>query len=301
MFSQEGIMYEQLKKSNKYAADGQYRFINQDTLYSLQIVGNESHPNVQNQGPSKSRSGSKEGFSLFGLFQQFARTPQGKVQLRQYFLRPSVNMAVINERLRAITAFLLPSNSALLEELPSSLRAIKNMRTVLKNLRKGVISPTRHIGSSIPIWSTLIQFVFHAMKIRDIFREMDGAEQVHIRHKVLQHFSGEELARVGQSIFQVIDIDESRNNCRVVVHTNVDPRLDALKEQHAGLDSALEEVAKVIRSCLPVAPANLDDKVDVAYYPRIGFVVMVSIEYAGTLESVLQSLGSPWQHVFNAE
>jgi hypothetical protein len=50
------------------------RFINADTLHSLQILDDESHPNSHNQGPTKSASGSKEGLSVYGLFRHLART-----------------------------------------------------------------------------------------------------------------------------------------------------------------------------------------------------------------------------------
>jgi DNA mismatch repair protein MSH5 len=51
-------------------------FINTDTLLSLQIMSTESHPNAQQHGPaSKAGSGgSKEGLSVYGLFQHFAKT-----------------------------------------------------------------------------------------------------------------------------------------------------------------------------------------------------------------------------------
>ncbi|RMZ88581.1 hypothetical protein DV736_g4193, partial [Chaetothyriales sp. CBS 134916] len=72
-------------------------FANVDTLSTLQIIQPESHPNIFNQGPGT--SGSKEVLSVFGLFQHHARTPQGKAQLRTIFLRPSLDVNVINERL----------------------------------------------------------------------------------------------------------------------------------------------------------------------------------------------------------
>ena len=48
-------------------------FMGADTLLSLQILSTESHPNAQQQGPVN--RGSKEGLSVFGLFQHQARTP----------------------------------------------------------------------------------------------------------------------------------------------------------------------------------------------------------------------------------
>ena len=114
------------------------RFISADTLSSLQVLQSESHPHSHNQGPTRASSGSKEGLSIYGLFHHLAHTPQGKHLLRQYFLRPSLNLAVINARLDTIRAFLRLDNVAPLESLIKSLKQVKNLRTVMIHLRKGI-------------------------------------------------------------------------------------------------------------------------------------------------------------------
>lgn len=134
----------------------QIRFINADTLLSLQILESEYHPNSHNQGPTKGASGSKEGLSVYGLFHHLARTPQGKVLLRQYFLRPSLNPDVINERLNTISAALRPENAATMESLVKNLQPVKNIRVLMVNLRKGMrAGPGRRHGFSKGIWQTI--------------------------------------------------------------------------------------------------------------------------------------------------
>jgi len=132
------------------------RFVNADTLASLQIVQSESSPNTHSQGPTKMASGSKEGLSVYGLFHHLARTPQGKSLLRQYFLRPSLDMAVINERLDTASIFLQPDNSSPMNSIMKSLGQIKNMRTVMVHLRKGVSNGlSKSGGIKSGIWSSL--------------------------------------------------------------------------------------------------------------------------------------------------
>ncbi|KAL9609329.1 MAG: hypothetical protein Q9167_005895 [Letrouitia subvulpina] len=63
----------------------------------------QSHPQSHNQGPTRGTSGPKEGLSVFGLFYQLAKTPQGKYLLRQHFLRPTLNLDIINERLNTVS------------------------------------------------------------------------------------------------------------------------------------------------------------------------------------------------------
>lgn len=158
------------------------RFINGDTLHSLQIIGSESHPHSHNQGPKN--TGSKEGLSLYGLFHHLARTPQGKYLLRQYFLRPSLNFDVIDERLNTIAIFLRPENADTMDNLVKDLKSVRNIRTIMINLRKGVSSGGKAGGFSKNVWVGLRQFAYHALQIRDSMRDMAGGEHLAIRNKV---------------------------------------------------------------------------------------------------------------------
>ena len=132
------------------------RFVNADTLASLQILQSESNPNTHSQGPTKASSGSKEGLSVYGLFHHLARTPQGKYLLRQYFLRPSLDLNVINQRLDNATVFLRPDNNGPMNSIVKSLGQIKNMRTGMIHLRKGISNGlSKGGGIKSGIWSSL--------------------------------------------------------------------------------------------------------------------------------------------------
>ncbi len=130
--------------------------MNADTLASLQILQSESHPQSHNQGPTKASSGWKEGLSVYGLFHHLARTAQGKYNLRQYFLRPSLDVGIINERLDTASVFLRPDNSGPLNMLVKSLGQIKNMKTVMIHLRKGISNGMgKGGGIKSGVWSSL--------------------------------------------------------------------------------------------------------------------------------------------------
>jgi DNA mismatch repair protein MSH5 len=129
-------------------------FVNADTLHSLQILGAESHPHSHNRGPTKTNSGAKEGLSVYGLFHHLARTLQGRFLLRQHFLRPSLNLDLINERLDTISIFLRPENESALEALVDILKNVSNMRVMMISLRKGVA--TKGKGNfSKSVWSAI--------------------------------------------------------------------------------------------------------------------------------------------------
>jgi DNA mismatch repair protein MSH5 len=276
-------------------------FINMDTLSSLQIVESESHPNIQNQGPTTSR-GAKEGFSIYGLFHYLAKTPQGRQRLRAYFLRPSKDIEVINERLDTVAVLLLPGNAEYLQDLIGCLRNIKNIRTLLKNMRKGASGPNRGGTSSVPLWSRLLQFVADALNIKDILLAMQAIENTTIYNRIIESFDGRVLATVGKDISTVIDLEESRINQRTVVHRGIDPTLDEYKAKYDALDSVLVEVAKHIHQQLPSPYQELaPPPVNVGYYPRIGHVLQVNEEFANSLSAHFATTDKPWQHIFTAE
>jgi DNA mismatch repair protein MSH5 len=131
-------------------------FVNADALHSLQILGAEFHPASHNRGPTKASSGAKEGLSVYGLFHHLARTPQGRFLLRQHFLRPSLNLDVINERLETITTLLRPDNDPAIECLVSIMKNVGNMRVMMINLRKGICGAMKRTGGfSRSVWSTI--------------------------------------------------------------------------------------------------------------------------------------------------
>lgn len=124
---------------------------------SLQIIQSESHPSMFNQGPGKKSSLSKEGLSVYGIFQRFASTPQGRNRLRQDFLRPSTNVDTIRERHDFISVVLRPDNYNCLEKLTKSLKHIKNLRPVMINLRKGISTGSAKVtGFKTTVWATLL-------------------------------------------------------------------------------------------------------------------------------------------------
>ncbi|KAK6006420.1 hypothetical protein QM012_006830 [Aureobasidium pullulans] len=274
-------------------------FVNADTLLSLQIIQSESHPHSHNQGPAKTNSGTKEGFSVYGLFHTLARTPQGKLLLRQYFLRPSINMDVINERLDTISFLLRADNSEQMETLLRNLSKIKNMRTIMIKLRKG-ISDTGVSKRGPPnfIWSGIRLFAYHALQIKDCFQEIIGGERLAICNKVMEQFHGIQLAEVGKSITEVIDFELSRDQSRNVVRQGVDHDLDELKRTYEGLESLLIQVAQHVAESVP---EELNANINVVFFPQIGFLIAIPQDPT-TGHGIFEGPeDDPWEKMFTTE
>jgi DNA mismatch repair protein MSH5 len=160
-------------------------FINADTMASLQILQSEFHPNSHMQGPNSASSGAKESLSVFGLFHHLASTPQGKHKLRQIFLRPSLDLEIIEERQATIGILIRPDNSSALEKMIKSLKKIKNIRTIVIHLQKG-ISGVSSRGSVMQrgVWANLQQFTFHTLKVIEAVSELVDGQALMIVSKV---------------------------------------------------------------------------------------------------------------------
>ncbi|KAK3616211.1 hypothetical protein LTR56_026103 [Elasticomyces elasticus] len=276
-------------------------FINADTLLSLQITSTESHPNAQYQGPAGKgwSSGAKEGLSVYGLFHHQAKTAQGRALLRQYFLRPSLNIAVINERLNTISVLLRPDNTTAMERLTESLSKIKDMRLATVNLQKGISAGlNRNRGISTSVWPSIRNFVFYTLGILDALVELQGSERLAIRIKVEDRFDRRQLGAVGTLITDVVDMEASKDQGRTVVRPGVDDELDEAKRTYDGIEDLLSQVATHVAAQVP---AELDSKVNVIFFPQIGFLISIRLE-EGTGHGVYEgTVDEPWEKMFATE
>ncbi|KAF1911832.1 muts domain V-domain-containing protein [Ampelomyces quisqualis] len=274
-------------------------FVNANTLHSLQILGAESHPHSHNRGPTKSNSGAKEGLSVYGLFHHLARTSQGRFMLRQHFLRPSLNLDIINERLDTIGVFTHPENDSALASLVKILKNVGNMRVMMISLRKGLGGTTKGKGGlSRSVWSAIRGFAFHCLQIKDVLQEVVGGEHLDIRAKIFDKFEGFHLAQVGRKISETIDLEKSAEESRTVILPGVDDELDQLKRTLSGLDDLLNQVAAKLSEKIP---SDLRASLNVIYFPQIGFLLTVPIDpatgdaaYAGNFDNI-------WEQMFTTE
>lgn len=243
-------------------------FVNPDTLTSLQIIGSEAHPN-------KYSPGSKESLSLFGLFKNRAVTPQGRFRLRQMFLRPSIDLAVIYDRQRSLTVFLRPENHDALRAIHRNLGQITNMRGIMNCLERGVESRARRAKTvSEFAWATLLRFSSGILEIWHYIRSLEGLGGLSALRCVLDNISTEEIAVVGEIVGTSIDIKQTRERRRTIVSQGVDPQLDALKREYDGMVPLLTEAASEISAEIPEwARRHIRN---CSFFPQIGFLTVVS-------------------------
>lgn len=202
---------------------------------------------------------------------------------------------MINKRLDTISVFIRPDNVTKLDEIIKNLVNIKNIRPVMIKLRKGVSASSPIGGIAKSVWSTLLPFVSHALKIRDVILEVNGVESLNICMKILERFESSCLAAIGRQISNVVDFPESQIQHRTVVRSGVDRELDQLKHDHDGLESMLSVVCREIAKRVPVI---FQPVLNVVYFPQIGFLISVQREPGTEGVPFLDINDEPWERIF---
>ncbi|RYP27731.1 hypothetical protein DL767_007568 [Monosporascus sp. MG133] len=275
-------------------------FVNADTLVSLQILQSEFHPNSHQRGPANSTSGAKESLSVYGLFHHLACTPQGRLKLRQIFLRPSLDRDLIKERHKTISFFLRPGSADAVSGLQKRLRKIKNMMACVALLRKGIDNPGRKVSAMNNVWASLQLFAAHSLQLRDILRVMPCAEKISIIGKVIDVINPLHICQVGELITQTIDFEQSAERGRTAVKHGVDANLDELKRSYDGMEPFLTGVVKKLREQVPEWATGYVE--NCTFIPQLGFLTVVSLN-PGTGKSNYdgEGLQDVWEHMFVAE
>ncbi|GLA79956.1 mutS protein msh5 [Aspergillus tubingensis] len=257
----------------------------------------ETHPSMVNQGPGKKSTSSKEGLSVYGLFQRFASTPQGRNRLKQMFLRPSVELDVINERHSFISMYHRADNFNPLDKMVKGLKHIKNLQYAMINLRKGISTGSGKImGFKATVWATLLAFAFYGVDVHDALRETSDGANLALHNKALRAFEAAQLYKVGRMIQEIVDIDSSEEQGRTVVKPGIDRELDRIKDRYDGMNSLLKQVAIEIATTIP---ESYDIDVNVIYFPQLGFNIAVPLNETG--DAAYRGVEDEWELIFFTE
>jgi DNA mismatch repair protein MSH5 len=281
-------------------------FVNSDTIHSLQITSLESHPNAQQQGPAARNwsGGHKEGLSIYGLFGNFAKTQQGRMLLRQYFLRPSTNRRVINNRLDTVTVLLKVENANVLDRIVNALAKVRNMRTVTSSLRKGSTSGLdKGRGASIAIWQSLRHLLHSALTLLDLMHELEGGRQLLIGRKMIEAFDKRRLVQAEHVISRTIDFDSAQDARRCIIRPGVNDELDEAQRTYDGIEDMLSHVVNHVAAKVP---AELGWKINVIFFPQIGFLISTQVDEGTSTTGQHECFAGPtlddrWERMFATE
>ncbi|RDX49897.1 hypothetical protein OH76DRAFT_495372 [Lentinus brumalis] len=255
--------------------------INADALSSLQIFEDENHASIHSDK-------TKEGLSLFGILNG-TKTTLGRALMREWFLRPSMSLEVINARHDAVGCFLRPDNTANRHAMHSHLNSMKNIPKILAAMQTG--------RAKVSDWQGLVKFAYHALLLRDSLSELNHASNVEIVRRLLAALDVVRLREIGNMVNETVDWEESTNSGRVCIRPRVDDELDNLKHIYNGIDAVLSKVAEQVSATIP---PDYTPSLNVVYFPQLGFLICVPMKEEWKSEAGIQVLEG-WSFQFSSD
>ncbi|CAN1339820.1 DNA mismatch repair protein MSH5, partial [Linum perenne] len=208
---------------------------------ALQIFQLDKHPSHMGIGRAK------EGFSVFGMMNK-CLTPVGRRLLRNWFLRPILNLEVLDYRLNAISFFL--SSEELMASLRETLKSIKDIPYILKKFN----SPSSMCTTSD--WSAFLKSICSLLHVEKIFETgVSGNLQEHAK-------------------YLNFDVIEQASSCITTELAYVYELLDELRQIYEELPEFLQQVSAVEVAQLPDLTRG-DLLPSVVYIHQIGYLLCI--------------------------
>ncbi|CAA7399999.1 unnamed protein product [Spirodela intermedia] len=253
---------------------------------ALQIFQIDKHPSHMGIGRAK------EGFSVFGIFNKCV-TPMGRHLLRTWFLRPILDLGLLNDRLNTVSFFLCS------EELISALReTLKSVRDVTHLLKK-LNSPSFMCASSD--WMAFLKCIgalLHLKKILEVGISEHLQEKMHqlnldilgklwIFYFIATSSITPELVYVFDLVMGVLDIQRTNEKrYETLVKEGFCEELDELRKIYEELPEFLQQVSTFEIAFLP---RNQHKKPPcIVYIPQTGYLMCIFEEKLD--EATLQKL-----------
>ncbi|CAN1339826.1 DNA mismatch repair protein MSH5 [Linum perenne] len=236
---------------------------------ALQIFQLDKHPSHMGIGRAK------EGFSVFGMMNK-CLTPVGRRLLRNWFLRPILNLEVLDYRLNAVSISFFLSSEELMASLRETLKSIKDIPYILKKFN----SPSSMCTTSD--WSAFLKSICSLLHVEKIFETgVSGNLQEHAKYlnfDVIEQASScitTELAYVYELVIGVIDANRSKEKgYGTMVKEGFCDELDELRQIYEELPEFLQQVSAVEVAQLPDLTRG-DLLPSVVYIHQIGYLLCI--------------------------
>ena len=227
--------------SLRQAKADRYMIIDHVTLNNLHIFATEHHPLLA-KGPGNS----KEGFSLFALLDR-CKSKIGRQCLREWMMKPLLDVEMISSRQDGIELFLSPDSDAAVQNISWYLQKVGAVDKVLLRMQKCITAPSdflvlmKTLEASLNICSILLTDLTNL--VNKMIEEDEGCNDTFaLRAKtfldgILKKCHLPILSELHQRMISIIDQEmtaEAKTN--IVLHFGFDEELDSAKEALERLD-----------------------------------------------------------------
>lgn len=220
-----------------------YMRIDQASLRSLQIFSEDIHPNV-----IKGKGRSKEGFSLFGLFDRTHSLP-GRQRLRNWMTCPFRDKARILHRQKGVAIMAHPSNRDFVSGFASLLRHFHDLPKLLLRIKK--VEATHVEWCKIYVTLQTVQKFLDHIRLFIASPLTDMEDSAYIRD-VCEDIDVNGIYRLTQALTCAIDFQESEAEGAVTFREAYDVTLDRLRMTYVHLETHLVAAAHRILEIVPL-------------------------------------------------
>ncbi|TCD61354.1 MutS protein msh5 [Steccherinum ochraceum] len=232
--------------------------INADALFSLQIFDVENHASVHSDK-------TKEGLSIYSIFNS-TKTSLGRSMMRQWLLRPSLSLSVINGRHDVVACLNRPDNIITANSLHDQLHGIRNVPRTVEAMKSG--------KAKVSDWQAIMKFSYVSVLLRDTLAELTHTSGVGFLRKLNDILDDSRYKEIGTAVHSIVDWDESAQAGRVCVRPHIDEELDEMKHLYNGIDEVLVHIADDISADIDPAYAV---GLNVVYFPQLAYLICVPI------------------------
>lgn len=240
-----------------------YLRIDSSSFRALQIFAEEKHPEV-----IKGVGRSKEGFSLFGLFDRTRSLP-GRQCLREWMMKPFCDKERITRRQDGIAMAARSTNRDFVSDISKLLRKIHDIPRMLLRIKK--------VEATHVEWCRLYSSLEAALPILDImttFRnDTENREECDrdFIHDMLEGVNVEIPHSVFERLQCSVDFQGSMEKGATTIKDGYDTQLDHMRNVYDSLETFLTQAAHQILEVVPLL-----QNISVEYVPQIGYLVAVS-------------------------
>ncbi|KAJ8736698.1 hypothetical protein PYW08_007354 [Mythimna loreyi] len=232
--------------------------VDEDTYRGLQVFSAVAHPSAFKRGV---RGSSREGLSMFQVFSRCS-SKIGQSRMRVLLQHPTTDLAILKSRQDVVAYFMKPQTDALMRNICSSMRYIKNVHGILAKIKALSAKPYQ--------WKSLYNTLYNAVLVCEM---CESTGKVSEFLEQLACFDNTKLYEMALYMNRIIDFDLSKTEGKFTVKPGVDAELDRKKQTMASLHGLMSETAKVEMERLP----TYIQECSMLYMPHLGYLLGVKI------------------------
>ena len=291
---------------SRFAVDG-YLAVDPETIAALQIF-----PSVRVKSIVHGAGRSVGEASIFSMIGNFISSVPGRRKLSQWLALPLRSISALNARLNGVEAFF--SGSSL--TIRNFQHNLSSMKDLVKQLKRVATKHDFEGKSKVLAWKSLLQSL---KAVVDFSGNLAGSQLP----AALQLTEGMTILRqLVIWISEAIDFTLSTRDAQVRVHAGLVPGIDDLRGKQREIELLLSRLvsgevkvvseklksktARILQTEVMNTPGNSSDsetddplQLKLQYYPRLGYLVSVSLEISSQYPEMAETLN--WSFQFKSE